>query len=234
MNERMGRICAAETGTCGHCHEASRPMPGEACSAGGCSSWLAALPPCATRREFLKATSILAASAVLASLELDRLALAADDAGTNTKMLRIRGHHLFDMLDALGTGKSAHKTLGPVASMIRATPKAPLQLVVGVDDICGPCEWWDHEKGLCKRDLKTHPEDNANSLTSDKNAIRVLGMKPGDTAPAVEVYRQIQAKVTKKVFAEEVCVACRLVNECQKTYEPKIEAAVKALAQPKS
>ena len=49
---------------------------------------------------------------------------------------------------------------------------------------------------------------------------------------ADELYRLIRAKVTKKVFAEEVCVACRLVDQCKETYDRKIEAAVKALVIP--
>ena len=57
-------------------------------------------------------------------------------------------------------------------------------------------------------------------------------MKSGDAMRADDLYRRIQAKVTKKVFAEEVCVACRLVDQRKKTYEPKIAAAVKALSQP--
>ncbi len=115
---------------------------------------------------------------------------------------------------------------------IRAHPKMPVKLVLGVDDICGPCQWWDHHKALCTKSLKTYPRDSENSLTSDGNALRVLGIKPGDEIPADQLYRMIQAKVTKKVFAEEVCVACRLVNKCKETYEPKIEAVVKALAGP--
>ena len=47
---------------------------------------------------------------------------------------------------------------------------------------------------------------------------------------ADDLYRLIKAKVTKKVFAEEVCVACRLVDKCKETYEPKIAAAVEALS----
>jgi len=138
----------------------------------------------------------------------------------------------FDMLDALGTGKSSHKTLGPVAQKIRANPRVPIKVVIGADDICAPCEWWDHEKSLCKKSLDKYPQDNQNSLTSDKNAIRVLGLKPGDVMKADDLYRLIKAKVTKKVFAEEVCVACRLVDTCKETCEPKIEAAVKALSEP--
>jgi hypothetical protein len=134
------------------------------------------------------------------------------------------------MLDALGTGKSSHKTLGPVAQKIRANPKRPIKIVIGVDDICAPCEHWDHAKGLCKKSPAKYPQDNENSFTSDKNAIRVLGMKPGDTMNADDLYRLIKTRVTKKVFAEEVCVACRLVNKCKETYEARIEAAVKALA----
>jgi hypothetical protein len=145
-------------------------------------------------------------------------------------MITIRGHHLFDMLDALGTGKSTHKTLGPVVQKIRASPKTPIKVVIGVDDICNPCEWWDHEKSHCKRSLKEHPQDNQNSLTSDENAIRVLGLKPGDVMNADDLYRLIESKVTKKVFAEEVCVACRLVDKCKEKYEERITAAVKALS----
>ena len=143
--------------------------------------------------------------------------------------ITIRGHHLFDMLEALGTGKSSHKTLGPVAQKVRANPKTPIKVVIGVDDICAPCEWWDHDKNHCKRSLTQHPQDNQNSLTSDANAIRVLGLKAGDVMNADDLYRLIQGKVTKKVFAEEVCVACRLVAKCAETYEQKIAAAVKAL-----
>jgi hypothetical protein len=194
---------------------------------------------CTTRREFLKATSTLAGSAVLVSLDPGGSAQAAGKEETKPtsgagrgELLTIRGHHLFDMLDALGTGKSGHKTLGPVAQKIRANPKVPVKVVIGVDDICAPCEWWDHQKAHCKRDLAKYPRDNENSLTSDKNAIRVLGMKPGDAMKADDLYRLIRAKVTKKVFAEEVCVACRLVDRCKETYERKIEAAVKALEVP--
>ena len=145
-------------------------------------------------------------------------------------MLTIRGHHLFDLLGALATGKSAHKTLGPVALRIRANPKVPIKVVVGVDDICSPCEWWDHDRGLCTKSLAKYPKDNQNSLTSDKNAIRTLGLKPGDVISADDLYRLIQRKVTKKVFAEKVCVACRLVDKCKETYEKKIKAAVEALS----
>ena len=67
-----------------------------------------------TRRDFLKATSTLAGLAVLVSLDLSRSVQAADKEQTQPdqpgvereKPLTIRGHHLFDMLGALGTGKS--------------------------------------------------------------------------------------------------------------------------------
>jgi hypothetical protein len=193
-----------------------------------------------TRREFLKATSVLAGSAAFCPLGLSCVARAAsrDETGSAkggggpSKQLTIRGHHLFDMLEALGTGQSSHKTLGPVAKKIRADPHVSLKLVIGVDDICAPCEWWDRAKAHCTRSLKTYPKDNENSLTSDENAIRVLGMKPGQAMPAADLYRKIKAKVTKKVFAEEVCVACRLVDKCKETYPRKIEAAVKSLSEP--
>ncbi len=196
--------------------------------------WLTILPG---RRDFLKATSLLAGSAVLGVLDGRCCEAAAsrtaEPASGAESVVTIRGHHLFDMLDALGTGKSSHKTLGPVAQKIRANPKVPIKLVVGVDDICAPCEWWDHEKSHCKRSLEKYPQDNENSLTSDKNALRVLGLKPGAQVPADELYRLIRAKIDKKVFAEQVCVACRLVNKCKETYEPKIDAAVKALSEPR-
>ena len=39
----------------------------------------------------------------------------------------------------------------------------------------------------------------------------------------------IRDRVSKKVFAEDVCVACRLVEKCKESYEGKIAAAVEAL-----
>ena len=102
------------------------------------------------RREFLKAASLLAGSTACCALATPRCQAAADETtkpGVDpADALTIRGHHLFDMLAALGTGKSSHKTLGPVAQKIRANPKIPIKVVVGVDDICGPCQWWDHQK----------------------------------------------------------------------------------------
>ncbi|NLS94870.1 MAG: DUF1284 domain-containing protein [Planctomycetaceae bacterium] len=197
--------------------------------------WLTIRP---SRRNFLRATSLLAGSAVFGALDARCCETAANQpagpSGDSTSVVTIRGHHLFDMLDALGTGKSSHKTLGPVAQRIRANPKVPIKLTIGVDDICGPCEWWDYGKSLCKRGIEEYPRDNENSLTSDKNAIRVLGVKPGDEMPADALYRLIQTKVDKKVFAEEVCVACRLVDKCKETYQLKITAAVKALCSTQS
>jgi hypothetical protein len=189
------------------------------------------------RRDFLKATSLLAGSAVFCTFDASCCEAAAEQTATPARLtagvITIRGHHLFDMLDALGTGKSSHKTLGPVAQAIRANPKVPIKVVVGVDDICAPCEWWDHEKSHCKRCLEKTPQDNENSLTSDKNALRVLGLKPGDQMPADDLYRLIRAKIDKKVFAEQVCVACRLVDKCKETYEAKIDAAVKSFSEPR-
>ena len=146
------------------------------------------------------------------------------------KALAIRGHHLFDMLGALATGESKHKTLGPVAQSVRANPKTPIRVVIGVDDICAPCEWWDHDEDHCTRSLVEHPDDNRDSLASDENAVRVLGLKPGDVMNADDLYRLIRDKVTKKVFAEEVCVACRLVEKCKESYEERIAAVVDALS----
>lgn len=145
--------------------------------------------------------------------------------------LTIRGHHLFCLLGPLGTGKSAHKTLGPVALKIRANPKVPIKVVVGADDICSPCKWWDHDRGLCTKDLVKYPNENQDMVTSDKNAIRTLGLKPGDAMSADELFRLIQRKVTKKVFVEKVCVACRLVDKCKETCEKKIKAVVEALSE---
>ncbi len=188
--------------------------------------------PC--RRDLLKAVSLLAGSTGLAG-SFDAICCKAaagpivwPESGA-TGVVTVRGHHLFDMLDALGKGKSAHKTLGPVALRVRANPKGPIKVVVGADDICSPCEWWDHKKSLCTRDLTKFPTDNEDNIACDKNAIRVLGLRPGQSMPADDLYRLIRAKVDKATFAEQVCVACRLVNKCKETYEAQLDVALKAL-----
>ena len=174
------------------------------------------------RRKFV--TVAFGAGALIAAADV------AAASGAKEDMLTIRGHHLYCLLEPLATGKSAHKTLGPVAKRIRANPQVPIKVVVGVDDICSPCKWWDHDRGLCTKDLVKHPNENQDMVTSDKNAIRTLGLKPGDVISADDLYRLIQRKVTKKVFAEKVCVACRLVDKCKETYEKKIKAAVDTLS----
>ena len=178
-----------------------------------------------------KMTAINRRKFVTAAIGAGALMTAADvvAASREEDTLTIRGHHLFDLLGALATGKSSHKTLGPVAKKIRANPMVSIKVVVGVDDICSPCEWWDHDQGLCTKNLDKYPNDNRDSVTSDKNAIRTLGLKPGDVMKADDLYRLIQRKVTKKVFAEKVCVACRLVDKCKESYEKKIAAAVETL-----
>jgi hypothetical protein len=182
------------------------------------------------RRDFLKAATLAAGSAMLVPLGTARCPGADDHvARPSNAVITVRGHHLFDMLGALGTGKSSHKTLGPVAQRVRANPKASIKVVIGVDDICGPCQWWDHQKARCTRDLAKYPHDNEDNDACDTNAIHMLGMKPGDTMQADVLYRLIKAKVTKKVFADKVCVACRSVSQCKETYEAEIAAAVKAL-----
>ncbi len=186
----------------------------------------------ATRRAFLVAASALAGAAALVPRVAGRAAGSAGSAGSAAP-IAIRGHHLFDMLEAIGTGKSSHKTLGPVAQSIRANPRVPIRVVVGVDDICAPCEWWDHAKGLCKKCLTTHPADNENSMASDRNALTVLEMNEGDTMPADALYRLIRARSDKRAFAERVCVACRLVDKCKEAYERRINAAVDALSRPR-
>ena len=144
-------------------------------------------------------------------------------------MLTIRGHHLFDMLDALATGKSDHKTLAPVAQHIRSHPKTAVKVVIGVDDICSPCEWWDHNRGYCTRNVDEHPQDDGNSGSSDRNAVAALGLSPGDVMNANELYQLIRAKVDERVFAERVCVDCRLVDRCRAHYEERIEDVVRVL-----
>ena len=113
---------------------------------------------------------------------------------------------------------------------IRANPKTPLKIVVGSDDICSACEWWNYDKNRCVRNIDKYPQDDADNIEMDKNTIRVLGMKEGDVKNADEIYRLIKTKVTRKVFAEEVCAPCRLVKQCEKVYEERIEAAVKAIS----
>ena len=91
-----------------------------------------------------------------------------------------------------------------LVNKIRANPKVSLKLVVGMDDICGLCKWWDHKKGICTRELKTHPEDNANSFTLDKNIIRFLGMEPGDAISAASALRTSRALVAPALKIKRV------------------------------
>ena len=189
------------------------------------------------RRKFMKTTATLAGMTIFGFSDLhflkgveEKREMKLSNFTKQEAIITIRGHHLFDMLEALRIGKDSHKTLGPIAQKIRANPSTPLKIVIGMDDICSPCEWWDHNKMACIKETVKYPRDNENDFITDKNVIMTLGMKTGDVKNADDIYRLIKTKVTKKVFINEVCVACRLVDECSKAYKGQIAEVVKVLS----
>ncbi len=88
-------------------------------------------------------------------------------------MLRICGHHVFNLIWAHGMGK---EHLGDetndfikVFREVMGNPSVAVEVIIGVDDVCGQCK--DNVDGKCL---------SYDGTVGDRKVIGKLGISPGD------------------------------------------------------
>lgn len=103
-------------------------------------------------------------------------------------MLALRPHHVLDIVRNIGQGRSleahplGHDQHG-VTARILADPRQELRLVVGADDICGPCSKLG-AGGLCSdvlAQLEDRPSKQRYNDELDARILAFLGLKAGDS-----------------------------------------------------
>lgn len=113
----------------------------------------------------------------------------------DTDRVVIRAHHLLCIVCYL----ARHPQLEPLAEdnlcealiKFRENPDIPVTLVEGPQDccICPPCHAYNQERGLCV--ALCHLRDRKKDL----DTFVALGMSPGDTLPARELYRRVYERI---------------------------------------
>ena len=105
-----------------------------------------------------------------------------------TEPIRIKPHHLVDIITSFGRGMAFEPhpyghALHTVAERILADPDIVLQMDQGADDICGPCE--RNVDGVCDDTIDTSyrpaapPRKQDWNLLLDRRWCERLGLEPG-------------------------------------------------------
>ncbi|NLX59228.1 MAG: DUF1284 domain-containing protein [Phycisphaerae bacterium] len=122
------------------------------------------------------------------------------------KPLAVRTHHLMCVSRGALTG-SKHPTLSPLLELIRKEPGRLIRVVVGPDDICIPCPYWNGTE--CARSEGME----AMNRRKDQEFLEVLGMSDGQVMNAREMYDLIGRRITLEAL-RWVCRGGCKPDEC--------------------
>ncbi len=115
---------------------------------------------------------------------------------------KLRGHHLICLNFFRGEGYSEDF----IENIYSIIGKEKVQVVTGPDEVCKKCPSLVDNK--CANDDYTNEE----ILFQDKEALRLLGYKPGD----ITNWETISAKLPLVIeeWESEFCVNCRYLKVC--------------------
>lgn len=106
--------------------------------------------------------------------------------------MKLRPDHVIWVLKYLyrGDGRDAERQHGGSAVLAALSDNLdePIELVLGEDDICGPCKY-NHD-GRCTDGLDWTPRVTKQEWVErrDQSAMKLLGVGPGVTMPARELF----------------------------------------------
>jgi len=150
-------------------------------------------------------------------------------------MITIRGHHLFCLLEPLcgidlpNALFNDHKTLNSVADKILENPGMQIKIIVGPDDICLPCQYWDNAKGYCIKSPEEQPGLYKLRMQLDKASLQSVKIIPGSVFSPIDVYIKIKENVLKDIFQNQICKECPDISSCSERYDEKLRSAIERL-----
>lgn len=129
-------------------------------------------------------------------------------------LIRIKPHHFIDFMTALGEGQVEFKPHPSghadylIAHKLTQNPHRSLQIVLGVDDVCFPCQF--HIDGTCKGifDSAFLPVDTASRQPAicaiDRRWCERLQIQDRETLPALDFCRRIYSIIDEvsDIYAE--------------------------------
>jgi hypothetical protein len=126
------------------------------------------------------------------------------------RIIVTKPHHLLDIIKLYGAGRE-HFVPDPafghdfyrVGNDVLAYPEATLKFVVGGDDICEPCRYY--EDGKCT-DVVGNNSGRFRSKeiwnkTIDERLMKILGIKEGDTMTVIEYCKLALDKLSTENIA---------------------------------
>lgn len=131
--------------------------------------------------------------------EMRRVKEESAAATYRAERLYIRSHHLFCIMCVYGDGKRTDPleddNLYELFVMMRDNPDIPVTLIEGCCDVCPPCPAYYAPGNLC---MHSHTRDQFKDLKT----FQMLGLAPGDTLPARELWRLVYERFATTA---EVC-----------------------------
>ena len=143
-----------------------------------------------------------------------------EEVGDMEQVIRIKPHHLVDIVTSIGAGKTTFQphpyghAVHTVSERVWADRDALLEMALGADDICAPCV--HNAEGLCEDTIDTSFRPGAPSLKREWNLMidlrwcKRLGLSEGDRVTArafcerlsalagdlTDIYREVPAEMT--------------------------------------
>ncbi|MCD4699860.1 MAG: DUF1284 domain-containing protein [Phycisphaerae bacterium] len=116
-------------------------------------------------------------------------------------MLKICGHHVFNIIWAYGTDRDhlgdETNDFRKIFGEVMDNPSVEIEVIIGVDDVCGLCK--SNADGKCQAYDGTVP---------DRKAIRKLGLKAGDMKKWSDLVKLVADRVQSEedfldIFSQE-------------------------------
>ena len=115
-------------------------------------------------------------------------------------ILTVRTHHLVCLAEYAVDGGD-HPTLPILLRAFRENPDRSVRVVVGPDDICTPCPYWDGV--TCTREVGMEEKNRA----KDAKFLDLLGLADGEVSTARELQTLIAGRVTADAL-HDICPTC--------------------------
>ena len=127
----------------------------------------------------------------------------------------VRAHHL-GCLAHFAVYGGEHPTLPILLDAFRAEPDRSVRVVVGPDDICEPCPYWDGQ--TCRRKEDMEPRNRA----KDAAFLEALGLADGEVRTPRELVAIMTERLTDKVLAK-FCPTCNPEDCARAVQAPWLE-----------
>lgn len=122
--------------------------------------------------------------------------------------IKLRPHHLLCLQGFQGHGYSEAFTANMARLHVGARHDVPVQIVSGIDDICGPCP--HHHENICAKS----PDAEKNVRAIDSKVLSLLGLRDGHADTAENIFTLVNRVLHTQADVKDVCGDCAWREKC--------------------